>query len=298
MKEETKARRFIYRIQALGLYLLAKFFLAIGIRTSSFLGGTLFIIFGPFTPPTWTAMKNIKLAMPDLTFFQRFKIMLGMWNNLGRDLAEFVDAYSKNFQNFKKYVNIDSESEEIIKKIKNDKNGGMIFTAHFGNWEIFPGLFMSLDIPLSAIYREMNNKYADKIVSDYRGGFGMKLIPKGQKGVMKLVRSLKEGRKLLMLVDQRLSNGINVPFFGIQTKTSDSVATFALKYGYKIYCAVVFRRSFSCYFDIKVEEFDAINTGNLEDDIKQTTIKINEKIEQWIKMKPEQWFWVHRRWKK
>ena len=297
MKEETKLTDFIYKAQALGLWLLGKFFGIIGIRTSSFIGGTLFTIFGPFTPPAWTAMKNIKLAMPNLTFFQRFKIMLGMWNNLGRDLAEFVGFHSNDFSKLLKYVNIDSDSIRILNEIKADKNGGMIFTAHFGNWELFSRLFMNYNIPLSAIYRAMNNSYADKIVSEYRNKSGMDLIPKGQKGVMKLARSLKQGRKILMLVDQRLSNGITVPFFNIPSKTSDSVATFALKYGYKVYSAVVFRRSFSCYFDIKIEEFDVINTGNLEEDIKQTTIKINEKIEQWVKTKPEQWFWVHKRWK-
>ncbi len=297
MKEETRLTRFIYKTQALGLWILGKFFLSIGIRTSSFIGGTLFTIFGPFTPPTWTAMKNIGLAMPNLTFFQRFKIMLAMWNNLGRDLAEFVGFHSNDFHELLKYVNIDSSSVDVLKKIKANENGGMIFTAHFGNWELFSQVFMKYNIPLSAIYREMNNKYADDIVLKYREKSKIELIPKGQKGVIKLARSLKQGRKLLMLVDQRLSNGITVPFFGMPTKTSDSVATFALKYGYKVYCAVVFRRSFSCYFDVKVEEFDVVNTGNLEEDIRQTTIKINEKIEEWIRTKPEQWFWVHRRWK-
>jgi len=297
MKQRTILRDIIYRLEALGLYILGKFFLMIGIRASSFVGGLLFTIFAPLTPPTWIAMKNIKLAMPNLTFFQRFRIMLGMWNNLGRDLAEFVGFHSNNLSNFGSYVNVDAKTNEVLQKLKTDNGGCIIFTAHFGNWELFSKLFVMSNIPLSAVYREMNNKYADELILKYRTKPEIEMIPKGQKGVMKIVKGLRQGRKLFMLVDQRLSNGIVIPFFGIPTKTSDSVATFSLRYGYKVYSAVVFRRSFSCYFDIKLEEFDVVNTGNLEEDIRQTTIKINEKIEEWIRTKPEQWFWVHRRWK-
>ena len=81
------------------------------------------------------------------------------------------------------------------------------------------------------------------------------------------------------------------------SQTSDATATFALKYGYKVYSAVVFRRSFSCYFDVKIREFDIINTGNFENDVRENTIRINQMIEEWIRTKPEQWFWVHKRWK-
>ncbi len=298
MKEETKTTKIIYKLQAFGLFILGKFFLLIGIRTSSFIGGLLFTIFGPFTPPTLTAMKNIKIAMPNLTFFQRFKVVLGMWNNLGRDLAEFAGFHSSNFKDFEKYINIDSETDKILKEIKNNPNGEIIFTAHFGNWELFSRIFTKYNLPISAIYREMNNKYADNIVLKYREDSEIEMVPKGPKGVMRLVRSLKNGRKVFMLVDQRLSNGITVPFFENPSQTSDATATFALKYGYKVYSAVVFRRSFSCYFDVKIREFNITNTGDFEKDVRENTIRINQTIEDWIKTKPEQWFWVHKRWKK
>lgn len=293
-----KVQDFIYRIQGLGLLILSKIFILLGIRVSSFLIGTLFVIVGPFTPPSFLALKNIKKAMPELSRFQRFKIVLGMWNNLGRDLAEFVGFHSLEMSDYSKYLNIDSDSAKIFEKIANDKDGAIIFTAHFGNWEVFSMAFLKYGIPVSAVYRNLNNKYADDIVLKYRGKSSIEMIPKGQKGVMKLARSLKSGRKIFMLVDQRLNNGITVPFFNIPSKTTDAPAVFSLKNGYKLYAAAVFRRSFSCYFDIKIEEFDVINTGNFEEDVKATTEKVNKKIEEWIKLKPEQWFWVHNRWKK
>lgn len=297
MKKITKITDFTYRIQAFLLRILEKLFLCMGIKFSSFFAGTLLMIFGPFTPPSFLAMRNIKKAMPELTFFNRLKIVIGMWNNLGRNLAEFVCFNDNNFKNLSDFINMDSKSLENLEKIKQDPHGELIVTAHFGNWEIFPRIFTNYNIKFSAIYREMNNQHANKIVVEYREKNGMELIPKGQKGVIKLARSLRSGRKILMLVDQRLKNGIVVPFFNIPSYTSDAVATFSLKHNYKVYVVVAFRRSFTCFFDIKIEEFEVINTGNLEEDIKNTTIKINKQIEEWVKTKPEQWFWVHNRWK-
>ena len=89
----------------------------------------------------------------------------------------------------------------------------------------------------------------------------IEFIPKGSKGIIKLARSLKNGRKVVMLVDQRLSNGIDVKFLNQDSKTTDAVATFALKHNYKVYSAVVFRRSFSSFFDLKVEEFEVVKLG-------------------------------------
>lgn len=297
MTERKKFTDFTYKLQAFGLKILENLFLLMGLRFSSFIFGTLFTIFGPLTPPSFLAMKNIKKAMPNLTFFQRLKIIFGMWNNLGRNMAEFVGFYSNNYGDLSKFISLDNKTINNLNKIKNSKNGELIFTAHFGNWELFSQIFAKYNIPFSAVYREMNNNYADSIVTKYREKSGMEMIPKGQKGVIKLVRDLKNGKKILMLVDQRLSNGIIVPFFNIPSKTTDSVSVFALKYNYKVYSAVVFRKSFSCAFDMKIEEFEVINTGNLDNDIKCVTEKINKKIEEWIKTKPEQWFWVHDRWK-
>ena len=299
MKEETKKqiKDIIYRLQAIGLNILGKIFLLLGIRISSFIGGLLFTVFGPFTPPTITAMKNLKMAIPELTFFQRFKIVLGMWNNLGRDLAEFAGFHNEGQETLLKYVNIDAKTDKILKEIGADKNGAFLFTAHFGNWELFTEIFSKYGYPISGVYREMNNKYVDEIVLKYRQKSNIEMIPKGQKGVIKLARSLKNGKKVIMLVDQRLRSGLTVPFFNLPSKTSNATAVFALKYGYKVYSAVIFRRSFSCYYDVKVEEFKMVNTGNFEKDVEENTARINQKIEEWIKLKPEQWFWVHKRWK-
>lgn len=298
MKEQTKFTDFIYRLQAFGVKILAKFFSLVGLRVASLISSFLLVVFGPFTPPNFLAMKNLKKTMPDLTFFQRFKIVLGMWNNLGRGIAEFILINNIPYSELSKYVHIDSKSAENLEKIKNSPLGELIFMAHFGNWELFTKIFESLGVPSSGVYRAMNNQYVDDFILKMREKSNVELIPKGPKGIIKLARSLKNGRKVVMLVDQRLSNGIDVKFLNQDSKTTDAVATFALRHNYKVYSAVVFRRSFSSFFDLKVEEFKVINTGNLEEDIKATTLKINQKIEEWIKLKPEQWFWVHNRWKK
>lgn len=295
----SKKQDFILKLQAIGMLFLEKFFLLIGLKASSFVGGLLLTIFAPFTPPTFLAMRNLKLAMPELTFWQRFRIMLAMWNNLGRSLGEFVHINTKTFDELNKnnIVNIESSSMEIFNKMRADPNGEIIFTAHFGNWELLSSIFEYYNVKGCVIFRPMNNKYADAIIAKYRDKKNIVLVEKGAKGGITMLKNLKTGAKGVMLVDQRLSSGIDVPFFGHDAKTTDSVAVFSLKYGYKVYAAAVFRKSFSCSFNVKLEEFDIVNTGDLEEDIKENTIRVNQKIEEWIRKKPEQWFWVHNRWK-
>lgn len=300
MSKNTRFEDFILRLEAFGMFILEKFFLLIGMQASSFIAGLLLTLFGPFTPPSFLAMRNIKLAMPELSFLQRFKIVLGMWNNLGRSLGEFVHVNTKTFEELNKrnIVSIESSSMKIFNKMRNNPQGEIVFTAHFGNWELLSSIFEYYNVKGCVVFRPMNNKYADKIVEKYRNKKSIILVEKGARGGVTMMKNLKNGAKGVMLVDQRLSNGIDIPFFNQQSKTTDSVAVFSLKYGYKVYAAVVFRKSFSCSFNVKLEEFDIVNTGNLEEDVKTNTENVNKKIEEWIRIKPEQWFWVHNRWKK
>jgi len=297
MSEESKFTTLIYKLEVLGLKILEKIFIFLGIDIAEFLFSLLFVIFGPLTKPSFLAMRNLKLVFPKLNFFKRFLIVLGMWNNLARNLVEFVCFNKMDFKKFINYVSMDKETLTILKSFKNSISGNLIFTAHFGNWEIYPQIFSGLKIPFSGVYREMNNKFADEFVQKYRNKKFIDFIPKGKNGIFKLARNLREGKEILMLVDQKLNNGITVPFLGVPSKTTDSVATFALKHNYNVYSAVVFRKSFSSSFNLEIRKFEVINTGNLQKDIIDTTIKINETIGEWIKQKPEQWFWVHNRWK-
>lgn len=298
MKEITKFKDFTYRLEAFGLAILEKLFLVLGMPLSSHIFGTLFMIFGPLTPPTITAMRNIKLAMPELNFWQRLKIIVLMWNNLGRDLAEFIWFHKKDCGNILKYLHMDEQTIKNIDKMQESKSGEIVFTAHFGNWEVYAQIFCPRKIPFAGIYRPLNNEYANKLMEKYRDTFeDVVMIPKGKEGVIRFVKSLREGRKIFMLVDQRLSSGITVPFFNMPAKTVDSVSIFSLKYGYKVYSIATFRRGFSCHFDVVCEEFEIINTGDFDADVIANTEKVNRKIEEWIRKRPDQWFWVHNRWK-
>jgi KDO2-lipid IV(A) lauroyltransferase len=287
-------KNFFYRLETFGLILFEKIVLIIGLRSATFIFGTLFMCLGIFTPPTFLAIKNIKMAMPEINFFKRIKIIIGMWNNLGKSLVEFVCLNDKNVG---KYLEVDEASMKIIEKMREEKIGTILFTAHFGNWELFPKLLKHFDLsPFFAVFRPLNNPFANEIMVKYREK-NIKTIPKGPQGTMKMYRCLKNGGKILMLVDQRFGNDAEIPFFNIKSQTSTATATFALKYGYKVYSAVIYRKGFSSKFKLYFETFTPIKTENLEADIIATTEKINKKFEEWIRKRPELWFWVHNRWK-
>jgi KDO2-lipid IV(A) lauroyltransferase len=290
---------FQYRLEWLGLELFKFLVLIMGMRLSSFIFGTLFVIFAPFTKPNFLALKNLKKALPNLTKFERFKIILGMWNNLGRNFAEFVFFAGKRIKNAEKFIHIDKKSKERIIEIKNNKDGILLFLAHFGNWEVISQIALLNNIFFTVYFRNTNNPYVSNIISKIRGETGFKMIEKRENGTIKLIRSIRNHEKILMFLDQKLDAGVTVPFFNIPSKTSGILGTFSLKYNCEIYSILVVRQHFySCHFDIKIEKFEPINTGNFEKDVIATTSKMNEKYEEWIKDRPEQWFcWVHNRWK-
>ncbi|MDR3290137.1 MAG: lysophospholipid acyltransferase family protein [Rickettsiales bacterium] len=292
-------KKVFYFLQAVCLLVAEKIILLMGLRFSSFVFGNLFVLFGWMTKPSFLALKNLKLALPNLTKKERIKIMFKMWNHLGRDVAEFVFFTNKPMKNIEKYFYMDETIKQKFLDIKNYKEGQMILMAHFGNWEIFSQIANLYKMPFTIFYRNLNNPFASKFILKHRKATGFEFIEKKEPGaIVKLLKSIKMGKKVMIFLDQRDDNGIVVPFFNILSKTSSSLGVFTLKYNVKSYSVAAFRRGNSCFFDIKIDEFKPIKTGNIEEDIIATTIKMNEKIEEWIKEAPEQWFcWIHNRWK-
>jgi KDO2-lipid IV(A) lauroyltransferase len=253
---------------------------------------------GVFIPHSFIALSNIKKAFPEFGFLKRLLILIKMWNNIGRVFAEFLFFNNKELKNLYKYFHIDEKSKENLLKIKGNKDGVFVFLAHFGQWNFVTQIAWFYDLSFSIMYRKMNNEYANKIMKKYYDKSLLKMIDKKDNGIIKLVKTIKKKENVFLLLDQRDSNGIYAPLFSIPSKTSTTLANFALKHDYKVYSLVIYRRHFySVFFDIVVEEFDIKNTGNYEQDVLNNTISMNKKFEEWIKNRPEQWFWVHKRWK-
>ena len=228
--------------------------------------------YGPKLGISKRANQNLKNALPNLSKEQRSEIIRGMWENLGRTAAEFFNI--KTLIKERNRINI--KGIEILRD--NINNGAIYVSAHIANWEIIPIAIKETDKQVGAVFRESNNYFFNKW-----------MIQK---------RKLKNNGSVAMLVDQKLSNGVKVKFFGQNAMTASTPASLSLKYGYPVIPLRVKRKD---NVNFEVEFFNKIEidrTGDLEIDTLTFTKEINSFLEKIITENPEEWFWLHNRWDK
>ena len=286
-----------YLLEALivrfGLFL----FRIIGLKNSANFAGFLAKFIGKKLAVSKLAKENITKSLPNLNSDEIDKILNDMWDNLGRIIGEFPFVSGFSGKELINYVELDEESKKNIEHIKQNFNGGIIFSAHIGNWEIGPKIFLENGINVKTLYRPLNNIYVDNMTAKIRG---VELISKGSKGNKQIINEIKNGNYVIILADQKMTDGVSVPFFGRQALTTASIAKLALKYNIPLIPARSIRIGKEFKFMVKVEkpiEFKKPININSHSVISLTT-KVNKTLEQWIKEYPSQWFWVHNRWKK
>lgn len=279
-----------HRIEYAGLVAVFGLFRLLPLDVASWLGGRLARTIGPFLGAHRTAEKNLQEVMPDMTATKRKRVLRDMWDNLGRVAAEMPHVASGAL------------------RARTTLHGGehitahgqvLFFSAHLGNWETQP-IYLSCggSSKLTIVYRAANNPLVDAVINRIRASQATSLAPKGHKGAISLVRAIKGGHSIAMLVDQKMNDGISVPFFGRPAMTAPAIAEFALRYNLPILSTHAVRKK-GCYFEVIVgPPLTFEKTGDQERDVLAIMTQINIAIESWIREHPEQWFWVHKRWPK
>ena len=277
-----------YKLEAAAVSLLFAGFRLLPLDIASWLGGFMARSIGPFLRANTIAKKNLAMIYPKMTFAQQHKLLMGMWDNLGRVAAEL--PYLATDQLFKRMTVSGTEH------IPPAGRPVLFFSGHIGNWELSYPIAHNAGVPTTLVYREANNPYVDKIISDIRAKRSSHMLQKGGRGSFKMLRAIKDGHALAMLVDQKMNEGIAVPFFGRDAMTAPAIAEFALRYNMPLIPARVFRTK-GCHFEARVyPPLVYAKTGNDEKDILAIMTQINAQLESWIRERPEQWFWVHKRW--
>lgn len=257
---------------------------------ASYIGGFIARSVGPLTRGQRTARDNLAHFLPDIPWKEQRKLLLDMWDNLGRTAAELSHIGSDRLYNRIELVNGE-----------NLPQGGkqvLFFSGHVGNWELLSPIVFKHNIPTTLVYRKANNPLVDALINRQRAKQAHGMLPKGPSGAVKLVRSIKSGDSIAMLIDQKMNDGISVPFFGVPAMTAPAIAEFALRYKIPIVPARVVRTK-GCHFKgIIYPPLDYTPTGDQQADVLAIMTRINAIIEGWVREYPEQWFWVHRRWPK
>jgi KDO2-lipid IV(A) lauroyltransferase len=172
----------------------------------------------------------------------------------------------------------------------------IFFSGHVGNWELLPLISASQNRRMGIVYRKANNPHVDAMISGLRLPHADGLFAKGVRGAVQIVRAIKAGKSLAMLVDQKMNDGISVPFFGRDAMTAPAIAVLALKYDLPIIPARVIRTQGAHFKTIIYPPLRILKTGDHAADVKKIMSEINLILEFWVRDIPDQWFWVHKRW--
>lgn len=242
-------------------------------------------------------MRNLAMALPAKSETERARILRGVFTSLGRQLAELCQ--------FPKYTKDNVDDVVVYDGLENYEQayargkGVLFLTAHFGGWELSAFTHSLHGHWLHVVMRPMDNEYLDQMLQSYRTMHGNKVVPKDE-FVRGLLAAMKAGETVGILMDTNMTppQGVFVDFFGIPACTASGLARIALRTDAAVVPGfTIWDESLGKYrlrFDPAVE---LVRTGDLEADIVANTQKFTKVIEDYVRKYPDQWLWVHRRWK-
>ena len=267
-------------------------FKIIGLKLSSYIGGLLGNIFGPLIRKKKLIKNNILKALPNIDEKKINLIQKKMWNSYGRILSEYVFLKELKSNNFKK--NIIVEGQEVLDKIRDSKKPVIFVSGHFSNYELMTLQIVKTNIPLSAVYRPLNNFFMRMVQDKIRNKYiSENYIPKGVAGTRKLLKYFRKGSSIAIMIDQRVSQGEKIKFFNHDAYTTTIPAQFSKKYKCEI-VPIYIERLDGTKFKIIINK--PMKFKN-EDSIKKITTDLNLWLESMILKNPSQWIWTHNRWK-
>ena len=291
----SATRRLRYLVEALGFLIVVGAFRVLGIDAASAIGGWIGRHLVAPTPASRLARANLEASFPEKTTSEIEIIIRGMWDNLGRTLAEYSHLEKFNGQGENPRLTI-SGGEHVTAALAHGK-GLLLVSGHLGNWEILPIAGHQFGLAGASVARPANNPYVNAWLEKRRTRFGLnELVSKGAQGTRRIYGLLRKGACVCLLADQRASEGIQIPFFGRDALTTPAPALLALKLGVPI-VPVSNERMGGARFHVRAyPALDVPNTGDATQDLIILTTAINSFLEGQVRAAPEQWLWIHRRW--
>ena len=259
-------------------------------RWAALSGGNIFAR----TSVTNRARRNLKAAFPEKPDAELDALIAGMWDNLGRTIAEYAHLdkfHASDVPGARLFVTGDGISDAEVAK----DSGTLFLSGHFANWELMPIAAAQWGYQGALVYRPPNNPYVDRYISRQRALRGPKEQISKHYGTRRIFSLLRGGQAIYMLVDQKTNEGIAAPFFGRDAMTTPAPAALALKMGARI-VFVSNRRLGGAHFHVTVHppmEFSP--SGDYERDVRDLTFAINGRVEEMVRADPSQWLWIHRR---
>lgn len=289
--------KFRYGAEAAAFFAFMGLFRILGVDRASALGGFIGRNIFRRTSVTKRARINLRAAYPDMSDAEIDAIILEMWDNLGRTIAEY--AHHDKMTAKGPDARIEVVNLDILERAAANGKGIEFVSGHFANWEIMQYAARQYGYDGGSVYRPVNNPYIDRYIVRQRMTHGTGYqIGKGAQGTRRIFTLLRSGKAVLLLVDQKTNEGLPVPFFGRDAMTTPAPAALALKLG-AVMLPVTNERMGGARFRITVHEPLTVEpSGDHDRDVLALTTKLNAALEAVIRKRPSQWLWIHRRWPK
>ena len=256
---------------------------------------------GPFLPEHRTGRANLKAAYPEKSAGEIEAILAGVWDNLGRVAAEFAHLdrlWEYDFENPNAgRIEFSARSMELFLKLRDDGEPALIFAAHLANWELPPLSAGAYDMPAAVVYRRPNlGALADAIIPLRAAKMG-ELIPSDRAAPVRAARALERGAHVGMLVDQHFTQGVDVTFFNRRCKANPLIARLVRHFDCPIHGIRAIRLERGRFRAEITEALDPPRDASGRIDVEATMQAITSVVETWVRERPDQWLWLHRRWR-
>ena len=245
-----------------------------------------------------TGERNLEIAFPELSRKEKRRLLRGCFDNLGRMLGEVSHFPRLTRDRLRSMIDYDQVGLAHLREAENARRGVIFLTGHLGSWEILSFGWSALEYPINFLVRPMDNPRIEAMIEKIRTRFGNRPIDK-QSAAREALRVLREGGTLGILSDlnTQTREGVFVPFFGVPACTTAGIATLALKTDAVVIPTVaVWDRRQRKYFFHGDPPIELVRTGDREKDVEANTARFAAAMERLIRLYPDQWLWIHKRW--
>ncbi len=278
-----------YLIQAIIIYLFFLIGRILGINLSRKIFSFIFLNLGPLFKSEKIIKKNLKIYSHNISNTEEKEIINGMWKNYGMTFIEYI-----HLDKLKKNGKIEIHGEQNLTNIIKNNKPVIFISGHFANFELMSMTISKKQIPLATIYRPLNNLFLNPLMEYLRKKFICKnQIKKGINGVREAIEYIKKNHSIALMVDQRVSEGEKINFFGKPALTTTLPAQLSIKYNLGILPVFIERKNNDKF---EIQFLDEINPKNFDNKV-DLSKKLNEVLEKMVTRNPSQWIWSHNRWK-
>ncbi len=269
-------------------------------KTANFFGSVTRTV-GPWLREHQIGRANLTAAFPEKSPAEIDTILMGVWENLGRVGAEFAhidhlwDLNPESWESGR--IEPAPGSIEKFLALRDDGKGALIFASHLANWELPALAAPAYGLESAVLFRRPNIAAVDRAIQDIRAVNMGTMVATTHDAPLRLAQALQNGVHVGMLVDQHFGRGVDVTFFGRKTKANPLLARLARQIEVPIHGVRIIRLP-NHRFRIEVsDEVKPVRDADGKIDVQGTTQAINSVIEGWVREHPEQWLWLHRRWR-